>query len=84
MELHEHSPDRKGEAANSMLRWEHLSREFRTGSCHGRYSIFEDREPAMVIVMIAVEDTLWIGRFFGSMDDWRDALAILQTARRSR
>ncbi|EEF59743.1 hypothetical protein [Pedosphaera parvula] len=84
LELGQHSPDRKGEAANSMLRWEYLSEGFAGESCKGRYSVFTDREPCLVIIMMSVDDMLWSGTFRGSLKDWENALALLKTAKRMR
>lgn len=82
LELHQHSRDRAGEASNSMLRWEHLNHEFSGVHCQGRYSYFSEAEPDLVVFMMTVDDTLWSGVFRGSPEDWKDALALLKTAKR--
>ena len=79
-----HWPDRRGEAANSMLRWEHLPEQFSGKNCNGRYYLNSaDPNDALAIFMIKVDDTLWSGRFKGTAQGWSQALTLLKSAEKN-
>jgi hypothetical protein len=83
--LLQHWPDRRGEAANSMVRWENLPEQFTGGHCYGRFYLDSaDTNSVVAIFMMSVDDKLWSGRFRGSAEGWNQALTFLKSAEKNR